>query len=432
METKRALFICLILFAFISSARASDNFIQLKAILDFTTKASEGNLSLEQIINIARENQVSIVIPTDRDHMLWEYGLWPLRKIIRKKVEHNSLAEYGVNKYLKEIKDLRKKYADMVIIPATESAPFYYWQGSYFKNNLTMHDWHKHIITMGLEKESDYDYLPVIGNEKALARGFSIYKFWPLLVIFLGLLCLRKRKYNYKDSQRKSLGPISAKWRLIGIILVFTGIVFFLNNFPFSEYAFDQYHGNLGNLPYQQFVDYVADKGGLTFWDHPEAEYVYSAGDVDFKTYRHTNLLLELKNYTGFAIFYEGYETAGKPSGIWDQSLKEYCQGQRKNPAWAVAGLGFEKEDLKKLIRDLQTIVLVKNKDKQSVLDAFRKGRLYVARGKRSFNFKLDEFYVHDKKGLKGYAGEELDIDGNPSMHIKGGFTDIQEPVQVK
>jgi len=68
---------------------------------------------------------------------------------------------------------------------------------------------------------------------------------------------------------------------------------------------YDQYRGDLGALPYQDFIDYVNGRGGLVFWAHPEAEYTLEANGVKFETKKHADALTETKNYTGFCVFYE-------------------------------------------------------------------------------------------------------------------------------
>ena len=81
---------------------------------------------------------------------------------------------------------------------------------------------------------------------------------------------------------------------------------------------------------------------------------------MGLETSEHTHLLQETKGYTGFSIFYEGYKKVGKPGGLWDVILIEYCQGLRKKPIWAIGGLAFDRGgELSSRMRGLQTIVLV-------------------------------------------------------------------------
>ena len=127
---------------------------------------------MSEIVKTARENDVRIVIFTDMDFMRWQYGLWPLRGVIKKTVQMNSIYTYGIRRYLKEIADLQAKNQDMVIIPAVESAPFYYWEGSPFKKDLKLYNWYRHLLVIGLEDPADYRRLPSLSNDNSLALPF--------------------------------------------------------------------------------------------------------------------------------------------------------------------------------------------------------------------------------------------------------------------
>ena len=284
-----------------------------------------------------------------------------------------------------------------------------------------------------METYEDYDNLPVIGNPGGLRKNFSVYKLWPFLVLILGILCLRKRSYSYKDHSGRELAPYSKNWLVFGGLIIVLSFVVFLNNWPFFDLLFDQYHGDLGSMPYQNFIDYVNKKGGLTFWAHPEAEYILEIGNVSFETREHTHELLEAADYTGFSMFYEGYEKVGKPGGIWDGLLVEYCQGLRKTPVWAICGLALDTSGLSQRMRDLQTIILAPERSSKAVLEALKGGRVYVIRGERGLDFSLDKFFLSDESGrAKGFVGDNVEIEGRPVLHIEGSFLNDQQEVEVK
>ena len=428
----KIIFLCFLLF-FQLEANSEDSLIQLKTAIHMSSSISSSKSTLEEITEIAKDNGIQVVVFTDRDLMRWEYGLWPLRNIIKKKVESNSIFRYGIESYLEEIGELQNKFPDMILIPGAESAPFYYWEGSPLRGDLKMCNWHKHILAVGLETYEDYDNLPVVGNPKGLRKNFSVYKLWPFLTLILGILCLRKRQHSYKDYNGRELGPYSKKWRVFGGFIIVLTLLVFLNNWPFSDLLFDQYHGDLGSMPYQNFIDYVNKKGGLTFWAHPEAEYISKMGEVSFETREHTYELLEIEDYTGFSIFYEGYGKVGKPGGIWDGLLVEYCRGLRENPIWAICGLAFDVGGLSRRMRDLQAIILAPERSREAVLEALKGGRVYVIRGERGLDFSLDKFFLSDESGrAKGFVGDNVEIEGRPVLHIEGSFLNDQQEVEVK
>jgi len=69
----------------------------------------------------------------------------------------------------------------------------------------------------------------------------------------------------------------------------------------------------------------------------------------------------------------------------------------------------------------------VKSLNKQSVMDAIRNGRIYVANGAQSSNFILDRFVVKDlETGKSGVMGEEVEITQYPQVEIQCRFLNGQ------
>ncbi|MEA3560267.1 MAG: hypothetical protein U9R31_00650 [Candidatus Omnitrophota bacterium] len=397
----------------------------MPAAIQISSTVSDGKYNILEIIKAAKQNDVKIVILTDCDFMRWQYGLWPLRRIIKKTVENNSVSNYGIEHYLKEIEEAQKKNPNLVIIPGVESAPFYYWSGSLFENNLKMHNWHKHILVIGLEKVSDYRNLPSVSNSYGLLLPFTlkdIYRFWPILILIIGLLCLTKRKFKYKDLKGYALGPYSRGWQVVGIIVIIFSLLFLFNNFPFRRYKYDQYHGEREIGPYQNFIDYVNEREGLTFWAHPEAEYIGRRKNIGIQTNEYADHLLRAHDYTGFTVFYEGYGKIGCPGGIWDEVLKEYCQSRRKRPVWVIGGLCFDQTgNLDENMKNLRTMFLIPGLTKTAALKALKEGRMYVVRGRREL--RLDKFIIKDSLSkTKGTMGNEIDLKGKAVVELSGHF----------
>ncbi len=417
----------------------ADGLIQVPAAIHISSTVSDGKFSIDEIIKIAKHNDIKIIILTDRDFMRWEYGLWPLRRIIKKTVDSNSVSTYGIERYLEKIKEVQRKNADLVIIPGVESAPFYYWQGSPFKKNFGIYNWHEHMLVIGLDKIEDYKNLPSVSNLHSLMLPWTfkdIYRFWPILILLAGILCLRKRKFNYKDLQNRSLGPHSHVWQIFGIFSIIFGLLFLFNNFPFRGFKYNQYNGDKGIGPYQNLIDYVRSRRGLTFWAHPEAENIGQRGKVNIETREHTNNLLKARDYTGFSIFYEGYKKVGLPGGLWDEILKQYCQGKRETPVWIIAGLSFDQAgDLKKEMQNIRNIFLLPRLNKLEVLKALKEGRMYVAKGLQSSNIVLNKFVVYDSiSNNKGIVGDEVSVKGQSLIEICGVFygKEQSKKVQIK
>ena len=423
----------------LSSTKAdAKDFIQASAAIQIASDVSEGKCSIPEIVKIAKKSGMRIVILADRDLMRWEYGLWPLRNIIKQKKEANSIFRYGVKRYLKEIAEARLEYPDTVIIPGVESAPYYHWEGIPFTKSFALKDWHRHILAIGLESAKDFRKLPILGNPRGLLLPFNIkniiYLCLPVIILACGAWCFYLKERVYMDAAGKWWGGYSRPWRIAGICLVIIGLAVFMNNYPFRDYRFNQYGKDCGIAPYQGFINYAREHGAMTFWAHPEAKNIDRAYGVDIETKEYADYILKSRDYTGFVIFHDGYEKVGRPGGIWDALLNEYCQGTRTSPAWAMGGLAVEHgDDLGAAINDLRTVFLVKRLTKDEVMGAMRSGRMYVARGAASPQFVLDAFTVKDvSSGLEKTMGQEVGSSGDVELAIRGHFLDARiEPCTI-
>jgi hypothetical protein len=399
-----------------SSGRA-DEYKNVPGLMHLDSNISGGNFSPGELAEMAREKGFKIVVITDHDTNYWEYGLQPLRKILKKSIERGSILRYGVERYLEIFQQLNIRYPDMVSIHAAEAIPFYYWEGNYFKKNLVMRNGHKHLLVIGLNTASDYKNLPSVGN------GFP-YKFswidilglWPIVFIIwaVRLLFLRRRTLG-----AKKLEPIySCPYKWLGAFFFLVGILFLYNNYPFSRPVIDQYHGDQGITPYQMLINYVNEKNGLVFWAHPETHQYQTINGINLLTEPYYLDLLKAKNYTGFAVFWEGSRYIGKPGGIWDQILIEYCEGKRENSIWAIAEAEYETSTFP--IEGSQTVFLLKEINRRSVLEALKKGKMYAVCGPGGVPLILDEFAVIDKaKQKKGVMGDELSLSLPAFVSIK-------------
>src|SRR5450830_1139996 len=155
---------------------------QAPALMDLRTTFSDGDYDPETLVQMAVKKGFRVIFLNDHDRVVMEYGLPPFRNIIKKKEELNSINKSGAGAYLRTIADLRKKYPDVILIPGTESTPFYYWTGSPFVGTLTANDHERRILTMGLEKTGDYETLPILHNGLS---GTHLRTAMPALLAFI-------------------------------------------------------------------------------------------------------------------------------------------------------------------------------------------------------------------------------------------------------
>lgn len=406
-------FICLVI-TYIPVA-AGERF-QEQVAMQISSTVSDGTYSLAEIITSARKNKVKVVILGERDLMKWEYGVWPLRGLLKKTVEEKSLLKYGAERYLEEMRRLQLENPDMLIIPGVESAPFYYWSGSPFTGDLKINDWHRHLLAFGFKNSRQYENLPVIGNWRGLVAPFGVGPVVPFLLGILGTVFI----IRFRKAMRTG-----------GLLVLFASVLLILNG-SLVPLRYDQYRGDRGIIPYKNYIDYADRHGAVTFWTHPESVYRDRVNSVGVETGDYSDLLLRIDSYTGFFIFHEGYARIGLPGGIWDTILGDYCTGRRARPVWAAAGLAVDAGGLDAGLKGLRTVVFLDAFTAESVLEAMRRGRMYVARGKDAGDFILDEFSLAGANGKAG-MGEEASAKSSLTVTIKGRLLrGANGPCQIK
>ena len=392
--------------SFVKSACAEE-YIQVPAAADLRTEFSDGVYSVEELVKLAKSKGIEILIINDHDRYSLEYGFWPLERILKKKVEESSLLKNGAKNYLDEIERVGKKYPDMLIIPGIESAPFYYWTGSVFSNNLTAHKWENHIGIVGLESPKDIEGLPTL-NSNLSVKYYKNYiyntAFFTLSLIFSILLIRWEGVYRYT-----------------GMVICLFSLLFIINFHPLRSSPFDQYHGDKGVLPWQETIDYVNSRGGMTFWHHLEsASGIGKKGPISINTPPHPEDLIKTQDYTGFQAIYEDTIHVTEPGKEWDMVLSQYCAGNRDMPAWGIGGLDYHGEGESGIkLQDVKTVFLLKEKTKNAVYEALINGKVYPVRQGEDYRLVLDEFSISGTSGVKAISGDEIEVQGSPNINIK-------------
>lgn len=405
-----ALTFILVLFTLISPGEPqTSEYIQVPGLIDIHTDFSDGSHTLEFVVQLAKKRGFDVLFLTDHDRKVLEYGIRPFQHILKKRVERPSINKSGPGNYLEMIQAASAKHPEMILIPGAESAPFYYWRGSYLRKNLTVCDWEKHLILVGLEKPEDFEELPILHNgfstryiSSRMTGGFFLL-FIPLAV---GIFFITKKGI--------------LRWAGIGLALV--SLLLLINDHPFKSSPYDQYRGSQGIAPYQAVIDYVNSQGGMVFWNHPETK--SGKGKIDFifkDTPPYPQALTESSNYSGFAALYGESITATEPGNVWDKVLMEYCSGQRARPAWGISSAGFHREGAAgEKLGNFPTVFLVKRKTKEAILEAMKNGRMYASRGNVAWpRLVLEDFSISDSEGSqKGMMGEEISLNGHPEINI--------------
>ena len=423
-NSKKFVFILIVAFMVVlvkSFAQVDENiheYIQVPGLIDVRTDFSDGAHTLEYLIKLAKKRGIDVLFINDHDRKVLEYGIRPFQTILKKRVEEPSINKGGPENYLNMIESASKKYPNSILIPGAESAPFYYWRGSYFKKNLTACDWERHLLIVGLEEPKDYKELPILHNgysTKYILSSIPIASFLFLALLIVGLYMIK-----WKGIIRYS-----------GIAISVFALLLVINNHPLKSSPYDQYHGPQEISPYQLLIDYVNSRGGMVFWNHPETlSGKGKLGPILKDTPPYPQMLIESKNYSGFAALYGDAITITEPGNIWDKVLMEYCSGQRANPVWGISSADFHREGgAGEKLGNFPTFFLVRSKTKKDILDALKKGRMYACRGDAdSPRLILEDFSISDSKSpQKVVMGEEIFSKGYPSINIRISTTDSEK-----
>lgn len=415
MRARKLIFFIPILILMAHSVTATE-YSQIAGLIDLRTHYSDGDLGPESLAELAKSRGFDLLFINDHDRLAMEYGLFPLRNILKKRVELNSINKGGPENYLNGIRKVQEKHPDMIIIPGSETAPFYYWTGSYFEKNLTAHNHERRILIVGLENPEDYRNLPILHNSFSTEYlNFFLPKILIFIISFiLGLILLKWKGY----------------YRIAGIVISALSLLFLVNTDPLRSSPFDQYHGDQGIDPHQLVIDYVNSKGGLTFWNYPETRSgVRKMGPIFVNTPPYPEVLRQSRGYTGFASLYGDNITVTEPGGIWDRVLLEYCKGERNRPVWGISTADFHKDGgAGEKLGNYPTVFLVKEKTKREILEAMRAGRMYACQSKYPQRMILNEFSVCGSGcETSATSGDEILLSEHPRIRISLSLKQVSE-----
>lgn len=409
----------LLLFPIFSAS--AEELKEFRSAVHLHTQWSTGPMSAEEIVQLGQEHQIPILIFTDSALRRWEYTLFPwLGPLIKKTVNQPSILKMGASRYLSEIETLQKKYSQRLLIPATEVAPHYYWTGSYFKKDLTLRDWQKHLLVIGLDSASALKNLPLTSNPHRRAlRWRTLLWLWPAPVLWFASKLFRIRRVRRIDLRGQVWEEKKYPFRWLAALFFLIGGACFVVNFPFTDTRYSPYGGEKGAKPYQKLIDTVRKNGGLVFWAHPEAERTNEYGaPVGIYTPPYPELLLQTRGYHGFAIFFEGYRTVGGIGGVWDQVLMEFLQGKRNEPVWALGELDFHKEILpvEKRFDEVDTVLWMPEMSREAALEALRAGKMYARWNNPRADLHLDRYDLSLAGEKKAVSGETLKGSGEVNL----------------
>lgn len=397
----------------------------LVATFHVHSTASTGDLSLDQLAERAEKLGLEAVILTDNFVLRYEYGLFPLRGMIRRTFTIPSVLDYGLERFLADVEAAQARHPRVLLIPGVEVAPHYFWTGSLPGRDLTMHNSQKNLLVFGLPRAEDYAALPVNGNPASYRYGWSsLVNVAPGLLLVPAVWLWQRRTYK-ATKVGVTAYRMTKRYRAPALALGIVGGLLLVSAWPFGQSVFSAYDDQLGYRPYQAFIDAATGRGGVVVWSMPEARdfnvYPFGPlGDVTIKTDPYPEALLRTTGYTGFGGVYQDTRTVTLPGGIWDQLLGLYLARQRSIPPYASGEIAFHglNRDTRELDQVL-TVLLVRDRTPAEVVEAFRSGRLYaVGQYQKGLSLRLDTFQVESGGEIAG-AGEALEPEDARDLAVR-------------
>ena len=407
----------------VQPSRAEPNppnpYMAVTGLADLRSTFSDGTHSIEELVRMAESRGFKVVFINDHDRIVLSYGIPPFRRIIRYKKEFPSIMTHGPEKFLKEIERVSKKFPNVIIIPGCITSAYYYWTGSWLKKNLTVHEYDRRILILNFNKPRDYALIPNPHNKlslkytKQLLPGLLIF----VIPLFMGFILTRWRGF----------------YRWIGIFLIIFSVLAIMDYNPFRSSRFSPYEGDQGIAPFQELIDYVNERGGLSFWNYPEQRSgIRKYGPIRVNTPPYPEVLHRSRNYTGFAAIYGENVTVTDPGKEWDRVLNEYCRGERHKPVWGISTADFHMDGHSvRRLGSYPTTFLVREFSKRGVLEAMEKGRMYCSLGKGKVWPRLDYFNLLGNEGEKAFMGETSTTSRYPVIKFRVSY-DTEKPIPVK
>lgn len=386
---------------------ADAKYIQLNGVADIKTIYSRGCSNVQDTAEMAKQAGIDIVFYNDRARDSIQYGLFPLKRLLKRTNEGQSILNTSPDVYLSNINEKHKQFRETLLIPGTDVSPFYYWSGSVFKDNLVAHNWDKRLSIIGLTKGEDFEQLPILDSNFSMRYTGKL--FGP--VLGFGFLLIVTGVLIFKNYYRQATVPLA----ILLVLLLF-------NNHPFRSSPVDQYHGDRGIKPYQEVIDFAVSKGAMVFWNDVEAgNGKREWGTVKLETEAHPEDLVLSQNYTGFQAVGDVPVVVVEPGNVWDHVLMEYLRGGRSQPVWGYGANDFQcAGESGPIFGATLTVFLVREKSRTAVMDAMRKGRMYSVRQPGPERLSLDEFTVKDvATGKKATLGEQLVSTDSPEISFK-------------
>lgn len=411
-----------------SAAVPSTGPYSLRAAVHVHSTMSTGSFSLESLAGRAEEQQLDVLILSENFTLRYDYGLPPLEGFLKYQVTFPSILEYGVQRFLDEVRAVQRRHPNLIIIPGVEVAPHYYWTGSLLHGDLTMHNAQRNLLVIGLEQAEDYERLPSRGNSSSFVWSRqSVLNGLPLILLVPVVWLWKSQGPGGSDGRRR----LSHLRPILAIFLVITCAVLMMNGWPIKTPIYSSHDGRIGYRPYQALIDRAVERGALVFWSMTEARDFSRhsfgpLGTITIQTEPHPEALILTRDYTGFGGLYQDTRRVTAPGGLWDQLLRsKSVDDQGLFPSLIGEAAFHGTADVGKDLDRVYTVIQTAERTPASIMAGLKRGRTYaVARGDQNILLRLDEFRLLNNGQSVG-IGETLRGIGSGDIIIRVGVAAV-------
>ena len=410
-----------------SSFWAAEPLRQVSTVVHVHSTWSSGELTLDELIGRARATGVEAIFLTENHLLRFEYGLPPLRNLLRYRVDFPSLLSRGPAAFLQAVQEANGRQKDVLLIPGAQVIPHYYWTGSLLRRTLILHNTQKDILALGLYRPEDYQGLPAVANRGAARWGVaSLWLLFPAFLVVPGAWLLRARRRRVIRLQHFEV-VVDRRFTGYGIACLTIAALFLADGFPFRIPPVSLYDSNAGLQPHQAVIDFVGARGGVAVWSLPEArdhQVVSVAGmQATINTDPYPSDLLRTDRFAAFGGIYEDTTQFTEPGGRWDRLLADYLAGRRAAPAWAIGEAAYHAEgQAGKRFGTVQTVLLVDRKDPRALMEALRTGRFYALQRTPEAALVLNQFQALGPQHPPAEAGDRIALRAGDRPEIRAAI----------
>jgi len=176
----------------------------------------------------------------------------------------------------------------------------------------------------------------------------------------------------------------------------------------------------IGTLPYQEFVDYFVDHGGIVHAVHIEStQDMWILGSLaHFIDRAHPELIRSIKNLSGFSVVPEAWRVTAAPGGDWDAAIIERLLGAREVTPWAMGDADYHGP--KGSLTRGTTLFYMKEFTEAEVYRCLTDGRMVALMGELFQDCFVAEFSVSSGGAAKDpiMLGEEVRVSSPPVVRF--------------